>query len=250
MKIFNDFLNERFEKVVPRDAAVVHKALKVINDGEHKQLLTTKDAYIYVPKRFEEVEMAVMEEYFRTIAYYAVVCDGHYAVSSTPAFLSFSPSSIQTIKIGEDEFFELYFEANTVMSPNIRCSKNTDVAYMTYNEFIAKPNMCLFFDYDDALLCLSKLREYGNVTLEQTNVATEIVVATITRDSSNLDESYRHSLAKDKNATPVYIGLRNIQYGVTNLPTATMGSYSDIGIDSMLVKPAKKLENYERLLRE
>ena len=249
MRVFNLFLKERFEKDVPRNASVVNGVLRTIHDGERNQLLTTKELFIYVPKRFEEIEMAVIEDSFRTMGYCALVSNGSYSVMATPSFLDLSPSSIQTVKIGDEDYFELYFDANSVVMENTRCFKDSSSAYMIYNEFIAKPNMCVFFDYDDALLCMTKLANYAGVSLEKTNVATEIVIATFTRDENNLDEAYRHAVAKNSKAEPEFIGLRNIQYGVTNLPTAIMGSYSDIGVDSSLVKPAKQLEKYEQLLR-
>ncbi len=249
MLIFDLFLKERFGKAIPRDGAKVAAVTRTISDGDRKQLLTTKDVYIYVPKRFEEVGMARIEESFSTMGYYAMVSEGFYGVVATPAFLNFSPSSVQTVKVGEDEFFELYFEANSLIMESTRCFKDSTNAYLIYNEFLAKPNMCLFFNYDDALMCMSLLAPYAGLSLEKTNVATEIIIATITRSDKDLNESYRHAVAKDAKAEPEYIGLRNIQYGVTNLPTAVMGSYSDIGIDSMLIKPAKGLEKYEKLLR-
>ena len=109
--------------------------------------------------------------------------------------------------------------------------------------------MCSFFSYNDALLCMMKLGSLAKLSLDKTNVATEIIIATIARYDQDLNISLRQALAKDPKAQPVFIGLRNIQYGVTNLPTAIMGSYSDVGIDSLLVNPAKKVEEYERLLR-
>lgn len=249
MLIFDLFLKQRFGKAITRDGAAVNAVTRTIKDGDRNQLLTTQDVYIYVPRRFEEVGMARIEESFKTLGYYAMVSGDHYGVVATPSFLDFSPSSVQTVKIGEDEFFELLFEANSLIMENTRCFKDSANAYLIYNEFIAKPNMCVFFDYDDALQCMSLLQAFAGVSLEKTNVATEIIIATITRSNKDLNESYRHALAKDAKAEPEYIGLRNIQYGVTNLPTAIMGSYSDIGIDSSLVKPAKHLEKYERLLR-
>lgn len=249
MQIFNDFLKERFGKDIPRNAEAINSGIKYVNSGEHKQMLSKKELWIYVPKRFEEAGLAKIEHSFRTMAYFAIVSSDGYAISSTPSFLNLSPTSVLTVKVGEDEYFELYFEPNSLVVENISCYKDSSNAYLIYNELIAKPNMCSFFDYNDALLSVSKLPLYANISLDKTNVPTEILVATTTRYSLNLDTSYRHALSKDAKANPTYLGIRNIQYGVTNLPTAVIGAYSDIGIDSLMVKPAKKVETYERLLR-
>ena len=110
-------------------------------------------------------------------------------------------------------------------------------------------NMPIYFGYNDALLCLQKTGKYAGLTLEKTNVATEIIVATTTRNAEDPRTMFRHVIMQNKNANPAFFGLRNIQFGVSNLPTAIMGSYSDMGIDSILVHPPKKLEKYEKLLR-
>ena len=78
---------------------------------------------------------------------------------------------------------------------------------------------------------------------------TKIIVATTTRNAEDPRTMFRHVIMQNKNANPAFFGLRNIQFGVSNLPTAIMGSYSDMGIDSILVHPPKKLEKYEKLLR-
>ena len=249
MLVFDLFLASRFEKVIKKNPTVIESSTRTIDDGDNKQIITTKDMYVYVPKRFEEVGMVKIEDSFRTMGMAAIVVGDNYAVLSVPTFLSFAPTSIGSVTIGEDEYFELLFETNSVFIESTRCFKDSSNAYLLFNEFIAKPNMCSFFSYNDALLCMVKLGSLAKLSLDKTNVATEIIIATIARYDQDLNISLRQALAKDPKAQPVFIGLRNIQYGVTNLPTAIMGSYSDVGIDSLLVNPAKKVEEYERLLR-
>lgn len=249
MNLFESFLKQRFGKEVTRNASVIVAATRTVDNGEHKQLLTLKEMYGYVPKRFEKAGMAAIEDSFKTMGYISLVVGDCYGVVSIPVFLSLNPSSTKTVKIGEDEYFELLFEANSAVMESTRCSKRSTNVYLIYNEFVAKPNMPVYFNYNDALLCLHRTGKYANIELGRTNVATEIIIASTTRDATNLRTTYRHAINKDPNCTPRFIGLRNIQYGVNNLTTALIGSYTDTGMDALLVNPAKKLEGYEKLLR-
>lgn len=249
MLIYDQFLKERFGQAIPRNAQAVNKALRNTVDGDIGQVLTVQDLYAYIPKRFEKVGMVTLEDTFKTVSYMSLVANGSHSILRVPTFLSLTPTSIKTVTIGEDDYFELYFEPNSLFIESTLCYKKSAIAYMLYNEILAKPNMCVFFNYDDALLSLSELGPIAGLSLSKTNVPTEIVISTTTRNDKDFNQLYRHALNEDPKSEPAYIGLRNVQYGVTNLPTAVMGSYSDIGIDTLLTTPVKKLEKYEQLLR-
>ena len=249
MNAFESFLQARFGRTVARDPKAVNDSMRVVNSGGTKVQVAKEETYVYFPARFEQANLAVIEQYYRVVGYLAFVVGDNYCVLSIPNMLTMNPSSVQTVKIDEEDYYELHFEAGSTIIETLRLSKDSTLVYPIYNELVSKPNAPCYFNYKDALLCLQKCGKYANLSLEKTNVATEIIVATTTRDSNDPREQYRHILGTNKNAIPLFLGLRNIQFGVTNLPTAIMGSYSDIGIDSILVNPPKKLEKYEKLLR-
>lgn len=249
MNEFESFLQGRFGKSFTRNGTAINGVTRAVSSGDNKLLLTTKEMYVYFPVRFEQAKLAFIEDNYRVVGYLGLVCGDHYGVISIPNLLTMNPSSSKTVKINEEDYFELYFDAGMPLLETTRLSKDSTLVYLIYNELISKPNKPCYFNYKDALLCLQKCGKYAGLSLEKTNVATEIIVATTTRDASNPRTMYRHAISQNVKASPVFFGLRNIQFGVTNLPTAIMGSYSDIGIDSMLVNPPKKLEKYEKLLR-
>lgn len=249
MNVFESYLQERFGAPIKRDAKVVGGTLRTIDNGDHKMVMTTKELYVYFPVRFVHASLAFVEDRYRVCGYLSLVVDGKYAVLSIPNLVTMNPTSVSTVKIDEEDHYELYFDSGVPFLDTTRLSKDSTLVYPIYNELVAKPNMPLYFSYNDALLCLQKAGKYAGLTLEKTNVATEIIIATTTRDASNPRTMFRHTIMQNKNANPAFFGLRNIQFGVSNLPTAIMGSYSDMGIDSILVHPPKKLEKYEKLLR-
>lgn len=249
MNVFESYLKERFGTVFKRDPVVVGAVTRTVDNGDHKMVMTTKEMYVYFPVRFEHASLAFIEDRYRVCGYLALVTGSNYAVLSIPNLLTMNPTSVSTVKIDEEDHYELYFDVGVSLFDTTRLSKDSTLVYPIYNELVSKPNMPLYCSYDDALLCLQKAGKYAGLPLEKTNVATEIIIATTTRDASNPRTMFRHTLMINKNANPAFFGLRNIQFGVSNLPTAIMGSYSDMGIDSILVHPPKKLEKYEKLLR-
>lgn len=249
MNVFESYLKERFGTAITRDGAAVNSVTRTVNGGDHKLILTTKEMYVYFPTRFEQANLAFIEDNYRVVGYLALVTGDKYGVVSIPNLLTMNPTSVTTVKINEEDYYELFFDAGLPLFETTRISKDSTLVYPIYNELVAKPNAPCYFSYKDALLCLQKTGMCAGLSLEKTNVSTEIIIATTTRNASDPRTMYRHAIVQDKNAYPVFFGLRNIQFGVSNLPTAIMGSYSDVGIDSILVNPPKKLEKYEKLLR-
>lgn len=246
---FEEFLLERFGAKHVRDGNYITSITKTIPNGGSGCVVTTKDTHVYFPARFEKARLAFIQNNYDVVGYLAVVSGGKYGVISLPCLLTMNPSSVQTVKIDEVEYLELHFEAGVTLFETTRLSKDSTLVYPIYNELISKPNLPVYFSYKDALMCLRKTGKFANLSLEKTNVATEVIIATTTRDSTNPQLLFRQALAKGGAAKPVFYGLRNIQHGVTNVPTAIMGSYSDMGVDSLLVNPPVKLDKYEELLR-
>lgn len=249
MEIFESFLKERFGKDIKRDPSFINSVTKAVDNGGGESIVTTKELFIYFPERFLNAGLGSITNVYKVIGLLALVVDGHYAVLSIPAMLSMNPISARTIKINDVDYYELGFNAGSVVFETTQILKDTNVVYFMYNEVLAKSNMPFYFNYTDALLVLQKTGKYAGLSLERNNIATEIVVATTTRNRADPNEQFRHALEHDPKANPEFFGLRNVQLGVSNLPSAIMGSYSDIGIDSMLTNPSKRLEPYEKNLR-
>ena len=249
---FDKFLAERFNKSIPRDAEKFKLAKKKVKQNDKNVIVASQDIYVYFPARFEKAGLLNISDMTSVIGFVAMVCDSCWAVLSIPNMITMNPSSSTTVKINDELYYELHFEKGMNLIESTRVNKNSDLVYKIYNEFIAKPNKPLYLDYEDALMCLSKTGPLTGLSLEKTNIGIEIIVATTTRDSTNPKTMYRHSLNQRHMKFPLFLGLRNIQFGVTNITSALMGSYSDVGVDSMLAmgdKDNAKVEEYERLVR-
>lgn len=245
---FENYLEERFGVIHNRDGGYISGRIKSVPVGKGFCSVTTEDMYVYYPTRFEKASLAFIQDFYQVVGYLGLVSNGKYGVFSLPCLLTMNPTSVQTVKIEDKEYTELFFSAGSTIFETNRLSKDSTLVYSIYNELVSKPNMPIYFSYKDALLCLHKTGAYANLSLEKTNVSTEVVIATTTTVSNNPQKLYRTE-AFTKDSIPVFNGLRNIEHGVTNLPTAIMGSYSDLGVDSIMVNPPKKLEKYEAYLR-
>ena len=246
---FEEFLKQRFGVDHTRDSDYISSVTKKIPSGNNSCCIVKKDMYVYFPTRFENARLAFLKDNYEVIGYLGLVCDGKYCVFSLPCLLTMNPVSVQTVKIGDEDYTEFYFSSGSTLIETTHIAKDSNLVYPIYNEFIAKPNIPVYFSYKDALMCLRKTGKCAGLSLEKTNIALEIIVAIITRDFKDNAVLFRDAITKVSDAIPEFNGLRDIHGGVTNLPTAIMGSYSDVGVDSLLVDPPKKLEKYEELLR-
>ena len=249
MNKFESFLNDRFGKQVTRNGVAVNAATRKVSNGDDNMLLATKEMYVYFPARFEQAKLLFVEDNYRVVGYLGLVCGEHYGVVSLPNILTINPTSVSTVKIDEEDYYELFIDAGSALFESVRLFKDSTLIYPIYNELLSKPNKPVYFNYTDSLLCLSKSGPMAGLSLGSTNIGVEIVIATTSRVASSPRVMYRHAVGGRNLGAPLFLGLRNIQFGVSNVPTAVMGSYSDTGIDSILVNPAKKLEKYEELLR-
>src|SRR5690606_25517753 len=127
-----------------RNKAIVHDAL--VQDGD--KLLAKKGMKIYIPVRFSERNLAVIGSETSILGIFAIVVDDkYYAVSNALAMLRIEPTSTNTVTVGDEDYFEFYFEAGSVVVADTQVVVDDTVAYYVYNEFIAKGRAPWYLSY-------------------------------------------------------------------------------------------------------
>lgn len=233
-----------------RDASKVHASLLETADGA---LITKTGCKIYIPKRYEDRHLAVIANDIRIVAvYFIVVDDLYYGVSCANAMMQITPSSQSIVEIDGDEYWEFTFDKGAVITPNLELVKEDTLVYYLCEEIIAKGHIPWFFNYVDLGKLFTSARYHGNLALSPNNVALEMLVSAITRQSGDRTKYLRHApdpYVEEQKHKPVFIGLRNVLLGATNTTAKLMGNYFDDGLLSSLVNPSEKVEGVETLLR-
>lgn len=232
-----------------RDSAVVKAALKI--NGQ--QLLTSKDMKIVIPYRYIQGKLAMVGNHVQTLAVFAIVIDGVYAVSNLCSSITLTPSSTTVVSYEGEDYFEFSFDKGSVVSPNINLVVDDKNAYNIYNEFIAKGRIPWFMSYEDFGKILTTAHSHAGIELSGTNAPLELIITSIARNNKNLYEYYRNtikSLGDQFTNPPSYVPFKSVSYGATNTAGKIMGSYFDEGLTSALTAPEGGPEGVEVHLRK
>lgn len=232
-----------------RDADAIKSVLK--NNGQ--QLITAKDIKLVIPYRYVQGKLASVGNTVSTLAVFALVMDGVYAVSNLCSVIPLSPSATTVVSYDGEDFFEFSFDKGSVVSPNINLVVDDKNAYNIYNEFLAKGRIPWFMSYSDVAKILSTAHSHAGITLSGTNAPLELIITSIARNSDNLYEYYRNTInGIDEQFVkpPSYVPFKSISYGATNTAGKIMGSYFDEGLTSALTAPDGGPEGVEIHLRK
>lgn len=233
-----------------REPSKVHAALTELPDGS---VVTSKRCAIYIPKRFEEKQLAVIGAETYIVGIFAIVIDDKsYGVSTANAMMRIHPSIISTVKFGEDSYLEFAFEPGSVVIGNTSLIKSDILVYKIFDEIIAKGHIPWYVEYEDLAKLFDSADHHAGVNLGRSHSILEMFAAAIARDSVDRSKYYRHTVrGQDDIVTrpPTIIPLRSVTYGATNTTAKLLGSYWADGLTSALVNPSEKTERIEELLR-
>lgn len=232
-----------------RDSKRVKACLKELPDNT---VVALKPLKLYIPARFEERELASIGNEIYVIGVFALVTeDGFYSVSKVNAMMRIAPSSINTVRIDGDVYYEFSFRAGSTVIADMNLVKNDVITYFIFEEFIAKGKVPWYIDYNDLGGLFATSKKYAGVNIGESHEVIELIASIIARDPKNLYRQYRHSIKDAKSIVtdpPTYVPLGAIQYTATNTVTKIAGSYMSDGVVSALVNPSTRPERIESLL--
>lgn len=237
------------KQALVRDAAKAHQYLKELPNG---QLFTTKACKIQIPEHF--VHRGLAEVGIDTYIYgiYALIFeDGIYAVSNINAMIRITPYKILTTKVNEVPYYEFYFEANSVVIPDLNLVRSNSLIYDIFDELVFHGKIPWFFNYEDVGNLFSTAKKHSDSDVAQSYETIELIASMLARQHNERTKYYRTSLQseKDKANPPDYVPLASVFYSATNTLNKLAGNYFADGLVSALVAPSKETERIESLLR-
>lgn len=235
-------------KGLKRNAAAVHKGLKKLPNG---QTVALKPCKIYIPKRFLDVNLAVISEHVEMVAIYAIVMDGNYGVSLTNALVKSKPSSTRVEKIDDVEYMVFSYEKGDVVLMDDKVVTLDTLVYYIWSEVLDKGKVPWYVDEKDRTLCLMTAKSHANVKMGANYSLIEMICAVCTRVDSDRTVQWRYQLNKKGGvgkAEAISIGLRNIQYTVETDLARISGSYPEIGLMASIARPASPPEGLEKII--
>lgn len=216
-----------------RDRSLIGKVFKIVDD----KMIALQDLSIQVPFRFLAANLLVIEDRILVAGVYAIICGDRYVVSNFPAMQEITPSSITAQIVNGEDYYVFSFNKGDIISPRVDLVVGDDTSYNVFNEFLGKAKIPWYFNYEDLGKCLSHAHYFGGINLAPNNVAFEIIVATIARNSKNRKQYYREiadSIERIKTDPPEIVAFRAIIENTTNTMGKITGSYFDEGLVSAL----------------
>lgn len=234
-----------------RDAKRIHAALKKTSGN---QLVTPTGCKIYIPVRFAEQGLATIGSDVIIVGICAyTVDDKYYGVSLVNAMMRLSPTTINTVTVMNEDYYEFIFDPGAVVTPNVDLVKDDTLPYRVYNEIFAKGRVPWYMSYEDLGRIYESAGRHANLNVGANHAVVELMAAAICRDQSNLTRYYRHVVKSEKDLVenpPAVTKLKDVGLGATNTTAKLLGSYFTEGLTSALINPSDRKEPIETLLRQ
>jgi hypothetical protein len=229
------------------------RVLAVLKELPDLRLVTTKPLKVYIPTRFAERGLAQIgiETHIVGIAM-LVVEDKYSSILMVNAMMRIDPTSTVKVKMGEDEFYEFFFEPGSTFISSLELVKTDTLVYKIYDELFSKGRVPWYVTYSDLGKIFNTAREHAGANIGGNHEVTELLVSMIARNSSDRHQYYRQSIEKMADLIknpPAFIPLRSVTYSATNTTNKLGGSYFHEGVVSALNSPAERVERLESLLR-
>lgn len=233
-----------------RNKDVILNALYQTPSGS---LLAKEDLKIVFPVRFEEANLATIENNVYVLGIFAIIVGNQYAVNNIPARIRLQPTEIEKEKYQENDYYVLSFDKGATVCENINVVQENTLGYYIYNYFIALGKVPWYMSALDMLRLFDGMDEYTKTTYGASHAVTEMIVSMIMRGNQDIQQYWRQTIESEQdlyNNLPDFIPLRNVPFGARNTTAKLMGAYFDEGLNSALLYPSDSAERVETLLRQ
>jgi hypothetical protein len=237
-------------KEFTRSKARVDSALKKVGT----KLIAQEPLRIHIPERFSERGLAEIEDVSYILGFMAIITeDNYYASSTLTAMIRTEPDRIGKVVVDDVAYIELFYEKGSAVIASTDVVVNDNLPHRIYTEMLGKGRIPWYYGYEDIPKMFVDTKKYNGVTIGADFAIWEYVSAALCRDPADPSKYFRQRPEAKKDTeslTPLYIPLRNVSVGATNVTAKLGGSYTNDGITAALVNPSDRPEKIETLLRQ
>lgn len=231
------------------DADAVKATLKETPNGS---LVTMTGCRIYIQESFRAKQLISLGKRIMIVGFMAIVVDGKYTVSTTPAMMEITPTKTRTVEIDGMSFYEFSFEKGSRVVKSIDLVMDNNLLYYLFEEVLARGRIPFFYDYLSLGTFFNGMFKYTGSSLIDTVSVGEMIIAQVARSQKDRKVPLRNLINNysELKTTPfTWIPLRNVVDGSSDTVAKIAGSYTADGLDSAIVNPTDKIQPIERILR-
>lgn len=228
------------------------KVLGLLSVNEN-QIFCKEDCYVHVPVRFIEKNIGEIGHDNASFGIFPIILKNtlEYGVLSIDSMVNLNPFTVETITIGDADYYQLFFEANTAIITNTSVVRKDTIIYNILDEFIIKGKVPWYVSYEDLAKFLDTANTHANSNVANTPEIIEILASIVSRDVNNR-KVYIRQVATDKgyiSKNIEYVPLASVMYSVSGTVNKLIGAYMEEGITSALVTDSPEASHIEKLLR-
>ena len=228
------------------------KAAELYLYRDEESYLAKRPCKIIFPKRYEDKGLAMISTECFVYGFFMVLFDnGEYTVLNVLTFVKLVPQKLEVIDINGDDYYQMTFFAGDVVMPR-KVLVTDDAVYPVMQEMYFNAKIPFYASYDDLGNLFRTALTHAKSTVASNYEVFELIVAAIARSSKDKTLNIRHAAKKMSDFSIeniVYAGLNNVFLSVNSTTSRFNGAYFEDGVVSALVKPAKKTDLVEAVLR-
>jgi hypothetical protein len=228
------------------------EAAKLYLHKDKESYIAKRPCKIIFPKRYEDKALAFISTESYVYGFFMVLFDnGEYTVLNVLTFVKLIPQKTEIIDIDGEDYYQMTFFTGDLVMPS-KVLVTDDAVYPVMQEMYFNAKIPFYATYDDlGNLFRTALTHAGSRVASNYEVF-ELIVAAISRSAKDKTLNIRHTGTKYSDFTLdqiVYAGLNNVFLSVNSTTSRLNGAYFEDGVVSSLVKPAKKTDIVEAVLR-
>lgn len=231
------------------------KIRKSKQDNGIESLLANEQLSIHIPKTYERLNLATFGERVTTMGVFAMIdSDNNYTTSLAPSLVVMEPSTISSINVDDEDYYNLIFEKDDKVIVDTRIAKEAQFIYHAYAIFISAGYVPWFLD--DTLLSnmFSTMSYFTEKKFNPYSSIAELIISAMTRNPQDIDETYRTYINRlkpgDKIQPPEFIALRNFAITANSKLNKFMGSHFEEGLTGALTSTTYEPTILEQVLRQ
>lgn len=228
------------------------EASKLYLHKDNKSYIAKRPCKIIFPKRYEDKALAFISTESYVYGFFMILFDnGEYTVLNVLTFVKLVPQKTEIIDIDGDDYYQMTFFTGDLVMP-VEVLVTDDAVYPVMQEMYFNAKIPFYATYDDlGNLFRTALTHAGSRVASNYEVF-ELIVAAISRSAKDKTLNIRHVGTKYSDFSLdqiVYAGLNNVFLSINSTTSRLNGAYFEDAVVSSLVKPAKKTDIVEAVLR-
>lgn len=220
--------------------------------SDEESYIAKRPCKIIFPKRYEDKSLAFISTECYVYGFFMLLFDnGEYTILNILTFVKLIPQKLEVIDINGDDYYQMSFFTGDVVMPR-KVLVSDDAVYPVMQEMYFNAKIPFYATYNDIGNLFRTALTHGNSTVASNYEVFELIVAAIARSAKDKTLNIRHAGKKLSDfdiENIVYAGLNNVFLSVNSTTSRLNGAYTEDGIVSALVKPAKKTDIVEAVLR-